>query len=68
MTQYSNNFSYSYEDEHISYITLFPNFSKKDFNELDKLYSQLNIDSEIDKLFSEYKINITEDQAALHHI
>ena len=68
MTQSNNNFSYSYEDECISYKSLFPVFSKKDFNELDKTYNQLDIDTEIDKLFSEYKINTTEDQAALHHI
>ena len=41
---------------------------EKDFNELDKTYSQLDIDTEIKKLFSEYKINTTEDQAAFHHI
>ena len=41
---------------------------KKNFNELDKTYSRLNVDAEIEKLFSEYKINITENQAALHHL
>ena len=68
MTQSNNNFLYSYEDECISYKSLFPVFSRKDFNELDKTYSQLDIDTEINKLFSEYKINTTEDQAALHHV
>ena len=68
MTQSSNNFPYSYEDECISYKSLFPSFDKKDFNKLDEIYNQLDIDGEIKKLFSEYKINATEDQAALHHI
>ena len=68
MTQYKNKFSYLYENECISYKSLFPAFNIKEFNELDKTYSQLDINLEIDKLFSEYKINITEDQAALHHI
>lgn len=68
MTQFNNKFLYSYEDECISYESMFPAFSKKEFNELDKNYSQLDIDIEIDKLFSGYKINTTEDQAALHHI
>ena len=68
MTQSNNNFLYSYEDECISYKSLFPVFSREDFNELDKTFSQLDIDTEINKLFSEYKINTTEDQAALHHV
>ena len=68
MTQYNNKFLYSYEDENISYKSLFPVFSRKEFNELDKVFNQLDIDTEIDKLFSGYKINTTEDQAALHHI
>ena len=68
MTQSNNNFSYSYEDECISYKSLFPVFNRDDFNELDKTFSQLDIDTEINKLFSEYKINTTEDQAALHHV
>ena len=49
----------------MSYKSLFPAFSSW---ELDKTYRKLDIDSEIDKLFSGYKINTTEDQAALHHI
>ena len=68
MTQSNNNFSYFYEDECISYKSLFPVFSRDDFIELDKTFNQLDIDTEIEKLFSEYKINTTEDQAALHHI
>ena len=68
MTQSNNNFSYSYDDECISYKSLFPVFSRDDFNELDKTFCQLDIDAEIKKLFSEYKINTTEDQAALHHV
>ena len=68
MTQSNNNFLYSYEDECISYESLFPVFSRDDFKELDKTFSQLDIDTEINKLFSEYKINTTEDQAALHHV
>ena len=68
MTQSNNNFSYSYEDECISYESLFPVFSRDDFKELDKTFSQLDIDTEINKLFSEHKINTTEDQAALHHV
>ena len=68
MTLSNNNFSYSYEDECISYKSLFPVFSREDFKEIDKIYSQLDIDTEIKKLFSEYKINTTEDQAALHHL
>ena len=68
MTQFNNNFSYSYEDECISYKSLFPVFGRKDFIELDKTYNQLDIDTEIKKLFSEHKINTTEDQAALHHV
>ena len=68
MTQFNNKFLYSYEDECMSYKSLFPAFSRKEFNELDKTYRKLDIDSEIDKLFSGYKINTTEDQAALHHI
>ena len=68
MTQYDNKFLYSYEDECISYKSLFPAFSKKEFNELDKSYNNLDIDTQIDKLFSEYKINSTENQAALHHL
>ena len=68
MIQFNNNFSYSYEDENISYKSLFPAFGEKDFNELDKIYSRLDINTEVKKLFSEYKINTTEDQAALHHV
>ena len=68
MTQSNNNFSYFYEDECISYKSLFPVFSREHFNELDKTFGQLDIDIEIKKLFSEYKINTTEDQAALHHV
>ena len=68
MTQSSNNYPYVYEDECISYKSLFPSFSKKDFDKLDAIYNQLDIDGEIKKLFSEYKINTTEDQAALHHV
>ena len=68
MTQSSNSYPYAYEDECISYKSLFPSFSKKDFDKLDEIYNQLDIDGEIKKLFSEYKINTTEDQAALHHI
>ena len=68
MTQSNNNFLYSYEDECISYKSLFPVFSKDNFNELDKIFDKLDIDAEINKLFSEYKINTTEDQAALHHV
>ena len=68
MTQFNNNFSYSYEDEFIFYKSLFPAFSKEDYDELDKIFSQLDVDTEIKKLFSEYKINTTEDQAALHHV
>ena len=67
MTQY-NKFEYAYEDEYISYKSLFPVFNKKHFNELDEIYGQLDIDTEIEKLFSEHKINTTEDQAALHHL
>jgi glucose-6-phosphate isomerase len=68
MTQSSNNYPYVYEDESISYKSLFPSFSKKDFDKLDAIYNQLDIDGDIEKLFSEYKINTTEDQAALHHV
>ena len=68
MTQSSNNYPYVYEDECISYKSLFPSFSKKDFDKLDEIYNQLDIDGEVKKLFSEYKINTTEDQAALHHV
>lgn len=68
MIQYNKRLLFSYEDECISYKSLFPVFSKKEFNELDKTYDQLDIDTEVNKLFSEYKINTTEDQAALHHI
>ena len=68
MTQSSNNYPYVYEDECISYKSLFPSFNKQDFDKLDKIYNQLDIDGEIKKLFSEYKINTTEDQAALHHV
>ena len=68
MTQYNNNFSYFYEDECISYKSLFTAFSRKDFNELDEIYNQLDIDTEINKLFSKYKINTTEDQAASSYI
>jgi glucose-6-phosphate isomerase len=68
MTQSRNNYPYSYEDECISYKSLFPSFNKKDFDKLDEIYNQLDIDNEIKKLFSENKINTTEDQAALHHI
>ena len=53
MTQSNNNFSYSYEDEYISYKSLFPVFTREDFNELDETYNQLDIDAEIKKLFSE---------------
>ena len=68
MTQSSNSYPYAYEDECISYKSLFPSFSKKDFDKLDEIYNQLDIDCEIKKFFSEYKINTTEDQAALHHV
>lgn len=68
MIQYKNNLSYSYEDEYISYKSFFPIFNKSEFIELDKIYNKLDVESEIKKLFSEYKINATEDQAALHHI
>ena len=68
MIQSNNNFSYSYEDECILYKSLFPVFCRDDFNELDKIYSKLDINTEIEKFFSEYKINTTEDQAALHHV
>ncbi len=68
MTQFRNNYPYSYEDECISYKSLFPSFNKKHFDKLDEIYNQLDIDNEIKKLFSEKKINTTEDQAALHHI
>ena len=68
MIQSNKNFLYLYEDECISYKSLFPVFSEENFKELDKTYSKLDIDTEIEKLFSEYKINTTEDQAALHHI
>ena len=68
MIQSSNNYTYVYEDECISYKSLFPSFSKKDFDKLDEIYNQLDIDGKIKKLFSEYKINTTEDQAALHHV
>ena len=67
MNQY-NNFSYSYEDECISYKSLFPAFSRENYDDLDKIFCQLDIDAEIKKLFSEYKVNTTEDQAALHHV
>ena len=68
MTQYNNNFSYLYEDKCISYESLFPAFTKKDFNEMEEIYGQLDIDRDIYKLFSEHKINTTEDKAALHHV
>ena len=68
MTQSRNNYPYSYEDECISYKSLFPSFNKKDFDKLDEIYNKLDVDNEIKKLFSENKINTTEDQAALHHI
>jgi glucose-6-phosphate isomerase len=68
MTHSSNNYPYIYKDECISYKSLFPSFSKKDFDKLDEIYNQLDIDGEIKKLFSDYKINTTEDQAALHHV
>ena len=68
MTQYNKSFLFSYEDDCISYKSLFPVFNKKEFDELDKTYDKLDIDTEVNKLFSEYKINTTEDQAALHHI
>ena len=55
MTQSNNNFSYSYEDECISYKSLFPVFSREDFNELDKTFSHLDIDTEINKLFSDHE-------------
>ena len=48
MTQSNNNFYHSYEDECISYESLFPVFSTKNFNNLDKIYSQLDIDAEIE--------------------
>ena len=51
---------------HINHYFQF--FSREDFKNLDKIYSQLRIDVEIKKLFSEHKINTTEDQAAFHHI
>ena len=65
MTQSRNNYPYSYKDECISYNSLFPSFNNKDFNKLDEIYNQLDIDNEIKKLFSENKINTTEDQACL---
>ena len=68
MTQSTNNYPYVYGDECISYKSLFPSFNKQDFDKLDEIYNQLDIDGEIKKLFSEYKINTTEDQAALHHV
>ena len=68
MTQSRNSYPYSYEDGCISYNSLFSSFNKRDFEKLDEIYNQLDIDNEIKKLFSENKINTTEDQAALHHI
>ena len=49
MTQFNNNYPYAYEDECISYKSLFPSFSKKDFDKLDEIYNQLDIDGEIKK-------------------
>ena len=63
MTQSSNNYPYVYEDEYISYKSLFPSFNKKDFDKLEKIYNQLDIDGEIKKFFSEYKINSTEENS-----
>ena len=51
MTQYNNNFSYFYEDECISYKSLFTAFSRKDFNELDEIYNQLDIDIKLINYF-----------------
>lgn len=68
MNQSRNKYPLLYEDECISYKSLFPSFGKKDFDKLNEIYNQLDIDGEIEKLFSEYKINTTEDQAALHHV
>ena len=66
MTQSSNNFPYSYEDECISYKSLFPSFDKKDFNKLNEIYNKLDIDGEIKKLFSEYKINVKKSQLPIN--
>ena len=52
MTQSRNKYPYSYKDEYISYKSLFPSFNKKDFNKLDEIYNQLDVDDEIKKLFS----------------
>ena len=61
MTQSRNNYSYSYEDECISYKSLFPSFDKNDFNKLDEIYNLLVVDNEIKKLFFEYNIIISDD-------
>ena len=47
MTQFHNNFLYSYDDEFIAYKSMFPAFGKKEFNELDQTYSQLDIDTAV---------------------
>ena len=58
MTQSRNSYPYSYKDECISYKSLFPSFNKKDFDKLDEIYNQLDIDNEIKKLFSENKSDV----------
>ena len=68
MTQLNSSYEFKYTDEHISYISLFPDFKKENFQNYDKKFHNLLVEDRILDLFSGKKINITENQAALHHI
>ena len=68
MNQSTSSYPFRYEDEYISYQSLFSSFKEENFLSFDKKFQKLSLDIKVQELFAGKKINFSENQAALHHI
>ena len=69
-TKDTTNESYqlSFKSKALNYKSLLSGFNQKIFDLFDSHFHSLDINKSTQDLFTGKKINVTEDQSALHHI
>jgi len=64
----NESYQLSFKTNALEYKSLLSGFNKKIFDLFNSYFNSLGITKSIHDLFSGKKINVTEDQSALHHI
>ena len=62
------SYQLSFKTNALEYQSLLSGFNKKIFDLFNSHFNSLGITKSIQDLFAGKKINVTEDQSALHHI